>query len=107
MGWGFTDHSWLQNKGSEEVVISPEVKRSHRLHSGGYAVSKLVREVRVETLVLRGRQDEILEGKYAEAFARELPGAKLTYIEKCGHPPHLECAGTVRSTSWTLFSSDL
>mmetsp|Transcript_15004 Transcript_15004/g.26628 ORF Transcript_15004/g.26628 Transcript_15004/m.26628 type:complete len:406 (-) Transcript_15004:533-1750(-) len=59
--------------------------------SGGFEPSKKVPQVATETLVLWGRNDEILDPKqYAERFPREMPRARLEWVEACGHCPHLE-----------------
>jgi pimeloyl-ACP methyl ester carboxylesterase len=61
------------------------------MKSGGFAPSKLVSQVPVPTLVLWGRQDTILDGnEFAPKFLETLPTASLTWIEECGHVPHLE-----------------
>jgi pimeloyl-ACP methyl ester carboxylesterase len=61
------------------------------MKSGGFAPSKLVSQVPVPTLVLWGRQDTILDGnEFAPKFLEALPEASLTWIEECGHVPHLE-----------------
>lgn len=61
------------------------------MKSGGFAPSKLVPQVPVQSLVLWGRQDTILDGKeFAQKFIDTLPTASLVWIEECGHVPHLE-----------------
>ncbi|KAG1659785.1 hypothetical protein FOA52_015886 [Chlamydomonas sp. UWO 241] len=62
------------------------------MRSGGYSMSRRIRDVRADTLVLWGRDDEILEGTFAERFPAELPTSRLVYVERCGHTPHLESA---------------
>ena len=60
------------------------------MKSGGYSVSKQIPDINVPTLVLWGRQDEILEPSCAERFEREIPGSRLVWVEDCGHVAHLE-----------------
>jgi len=60
------------------------------MQSGGYAVSRKVGMVPCPTLVVWGRQDEILDPKYAAQFMEVLPDAQLAWIEECGHVPALE-----------------
>ena len=60
------------------------------MQSGGYAVSSKVGMVPCPTLVVWGRQDEILDPKYAAQFMEVLPDAQLAWIEECGHVPALE-----------------
>ncbi len=52
-------------------------------------------QVTVPTMVLWGRNDEILDSKFAERFPKELPGSQLIFVDKCGHSPHLESASFV------------
>jgi pimeloyl-ACP methyl ester carboxylesterase len=74
------------------------------MRSGGYSISSRIQEVQQPTLVLWGRQDEILEPKYAAQFEAALPNGQLQWIEDCGHCAHLEkptevcCKGCVRHT---------
>ncbi len=42
------------------------------------------------TMILWGRQDQILGVKDADRFQHLLPQSKLVWIENCGHVPHLE-----------------
>jgi pimeloyl-ACP methyl ester carboxylesterase len=65
------------------------------MRSGGYSVSHRIKEVTVPTLVLWGRNDEILDAKFAEKFPQELPESRVVFVERCGHSPHLEQAGIV------------
>jgi pimeloyl-ACP methyl ester carboxylesterase len=61
--------------------------------SGGYNfLSKRIADIRVPTLVLWGRQDNILGVKDAARFEQTIPKCKLVWIENCGHVPHLEQA---------------
>jgi pimeloyl-ACP methyl ester carboxylesterase len=54
----------------------------------------------METLVLWGREDKILEPSYAEKFMKELPNARLVWVEKCGHVAHLEQPDFMCQTLW-------
>lgn len=60
------------------------------LKSGGFIVSDKVARVAQATLVLWGRQDEILEPSTALRFENCLPRGQLEWVEDCGHVPHLE-----------------
>lgn len=48
-------------------------------------------EVAVPVDVLWGRSDRLFPAEYAERMTAELPAARLTWIEACGHAPALEC----------------
>lgn len=59
--------------------------------SGGYNfLSNKVSDVMMTTLVIWGRQDKILGTRDAAEFVAQLPQAQLTWIDDCGHVPHLE-----------------
>ena len=58
--------------------------------SGGFSPSQKVAQIEAPSLVLWGRQDEILEKEFAQRFLDTLPDASLQWIEECGHVPHLE-----------------
>lgn len=60
------------------------------MRSGGYAISQRIPEVQVPTLVVWGRQDQILNPKYAAMFQEALPHAELCWLDACGHCGHLE-----------------
>jgi pimeloyl-ACP methyl ester carboxylesterase len=60
------------------------------MRSGGYSISTKIPNVQQPTLVLWGRQDEILEPKYAAQFEAALPNVQLQWVEDCGHCAHLE-----------------
>ncbi len=59
--------------------------------SGGYgSFIKKIKDITQPTLIIWGRQDKILGTKDAAKFAKFIPNNKLTWIEECGHVPHLE-----------------
>ncbi|PSC68832.1 hypothetical protein C2E20_7602 [Micractinium conductrix] len=60
------------------------------MQSGGYAVSARIPTLRLPTLVVWGRNDEILSPDNAQRFIDALPDARLVWIEDCGHCAHLE-----------------
>ena len=61
------------------------------MQSGGFRPKEKVKKIDVPTLVLWGREDGILDGaEFAQKFIETMPDAKLRWIEKCGHVPHLE-----------------
>ena len=60
------------------------------LKSGGFVISDKVPRVSQDTLVVWGRDDRVLEPSTAARFKSTLPKCTLTWIEECGHVPHLE-----------------
>jgi pimeloyl-ACP methyl ester carboxylesterase len=47
-------------------------------------------KIRVPTLVVAGRHDEIMPVEMLEELARGIPGAQLAVIEDCGHMASME-----------------
>ena len=61
--------------------------------SGGYNfLSDRISDLTPDTLIVWGRQDKILGIKDATRFTEILPNATLSWIDQCGHVPHLEQA---------------
>lgn len=61
--------------------------------SGGYTrLGDRIQQISVPTQIVWGRQDKILGTKDALRFAAQIPQAQLSWIEGCGHVPHLEKA---------------
>lgn len=60
--------------------------------SGGYNTLRWehIAHVQQPTLVLWGRNDQIIGTKDAPVFGRTIPGCTLLWLENCGHVPHLE-----------------
>ncbi|MCX7597033.1 MAG: alpha/beta hydrolase, partial [Fischerella sp.] len=60
--------------------------------SGGYTAFRFKKlgEIQQPTLILWGDSDRILGTTDAKRFQRAIPNSKLTWIEDCGHVPHLE-----------------
>lgn len=60
--------------------------------NGGYSLGDRISQVSQPTQILWGRQDRILGTKDAMRFEKTIARAQLTWIENCGHVPHLESA---------------
>lgn len=59
--------------------------------SGGYGCyEEELGQIRAETLILWGKNDQILGIKPASQFQELIPQSKLIWIDDCGHVPHLE-----------------
>jgi pimeloyl-ACP methyl ester carboxylesterase len=52
-------------------------------------------EIRCPTLVVAGREDQIMPVAWLEELARGIPGARLEVIDDCGHMASLEQPGKV------------
>lgn len=60
------------------------------LKSGGFVVSPKVPLVTQNTLIVWGRNDEILPPEFPTKFKEGIQQSELIYLEECGHVPHLE-----------------
>lgn len=58
--------------------------------SGGYNVRELIKQVKQETLVIWGEDDQIIDNKLGVRLHCELPNARIRQIPNCGHLPHVE-----------------
>lgn len=77
------------------------------MQSGGFSPSSKVPKIKSPALVLWGREDGILDGtEFANKFVEELPDAELTWIEECGHVPHLEQPEETATTILNFLKSD-
>jgi len=53
--------------------------------------------IRIPTLILWGREDEIVPVEVGARLHRAIPGSRLRLLERCGHIPHEECPGTAKA----------
>ncbi len=58
--------------------------------SGQYPDSSLIKTVKCPTLVIWGKEDEIVPYYHAEKFIRDIPNSKLVTYSPCGHVPMIE-----------------
>lgn len=59
-------------------------------------LGSILGEIDVPTQLIWGRQDIVTPPSVAEEFARDLPDARLTWLDECGHAPHIELPQCVR-----------
>lgn len=55
-----------------------------------FQVRDFLGEIKIPTLLVWGRQDQITPPEAALEFQRRLPHSRLIFLEHCGHAPHLE-----------------
>uniref|UniRef100_A0A5B6YJS2 AB hydrolase-1 domain-containing protein n=1 Tax=Davidia involucrata TaxID=16924 RepID=A0A5B6YJS2_DAVIN len=60
------------------------------MSSGGYNVSAQIEQVKQKTLIIWGKDDQIISNKLAVRLHCELPNAIIRQIPDCGHIPHVE-----------------
>ena len=51
--------------------------------------------IRAETTIVWGESDRVMPRAVGEAYAREIPGARLLSAPECGHLPQQECPAAV------------
>src|SRR5262249_18973119 len=51
---------------------------------------RIIRAAGVPTLIVWGKQDQLIPPVYAEEYKKLLPAAQVVYIEQCGHDPTIE-----------------
>ena len=54
------------------------------------SLTHLLPRLRVPTLVIWGKEDQIIPLECGERYQRAIPGARLEVLPQCGHNPHLE-----------------
>lgn len=64
------------------VRLGKSAKRDH--------LGEKLHEIRCPTLLMWGKQDIVTPPEVAEEFLRLIPGARLEWIDKCGHAPQIE-----------------
>ena len=104
------DRTWIRRKAAEvfhdaehitdDLVTQVEemlADRDYRRFMLRVAKATRAYNVRAElgrltlpTLIVWGREDRITPTDVAEAFADELPNARLVFIDACGHAPPIE-----------------
>jgi len=60
------------------------------VHESGAGLPALVKEVRVPTLIVWGRDDRWIPVADADLFAAAIPGSRKVVLENCGHVPQEE-----------------
>jgi pimeloyl-ACP methyl ester carboxylesterase len=61
------------------------------MKSGGFTPTRYVSNITIPTLIVWGRQDNILNGnELTPKFLSSIKNSQLCWIEECGHVPHLE-----------------
>jgi pimeloyl-ACP methyl ester carboxylesterase len=53
-------------------------------------LKKRIHRIRVPTLLIWGKEDQIVPPVYAEEFARRIAGARVEIVDQAGHAPQLE-----------------
>lgn len=83
---------WLLDDLVRQVASGP-LSRLMRDLPGlvGHLLVGRLGEIRTPVDLLWGASDRLMTLAYAERLAAQLPAARLTPVERCGHVPQLEC----------------
>lgn len=88
---------WTPTMVIPEEILLPQLKAMEALARVGWnpylhdpKLPERLRRVRAPTLVLWGRQDGIVPPPYAERWAALIRGARVAWIDRCGHLPPVE-----------------
>jgi pimeloyl-ACP methyl ester carboxylesterase len=73
-----------------EKVLGGDPNRIAGLAAGLEDMSKVLPRIKVETLVIWGREDKIAQARIGRLLAGKLARAQLVVIEQAGHEPMLE-----------------
>jgi pimeloyl-ACP methyl ester carboxylesterase len=96
----FYDTSWLSDDALRKIFADKlSVNDGYTVHSilGNPAIASerldnRLGEIRVPTLVVWGKQDNLLPIASGERYAAGIPGARMISFDKCGHVPPIEKA---------------
>jgi pimeloyl-ACP methyl ester carboxylesterase len=53
-------------------------------------LAKRIHRIEAPTLVIWGKQDNLVSSAYAVEFGRLIPRARVEVLDRCGHIPQLE-----------------
>lgn len=82
----YYDTSWLNDGYTVHAILSNPRLDSERIDSR-------LRNIKTPTLVVWGKQDQLITVEGAERYASGIAGAKLVTYDKCGHVPPQEHTG--------------
>lgn len=92
----FYNQSFITDEAVEEVYqsINKRMQVLNLIHAARSAkkdnLLKVLKEIKVPTLLLWGEDDHITTMDVAETFAKHIPNSKLVTIKNCGHAPMIE-----------------
>jgi pimeloyl-ACP methyl ester carboxylesterase len=72
-------------------------------NSNQFIDEQLIKNIKVPTLIIWGKEDIIVSPKYAEKFHQDIQNSELIIYEKCGHVPMLEAPDRVYQDVQTFF----
>ena len=75
----------------DDGAVHALVKTANKLkHDNTDYIAKRLRNITVPTLIIWGRNDEIIPLEFGNRFDADIPNSELAIIDSCGHIPHEE-----------------
>ncbi len=92
----FYNKEFITEEGIKEIadILNNKTARVNLIHSAKSAkrdnLSKLLPQLKAETLLLWGEEDRITDMKVGKSFNDLIPNSKLESCAECGHAPMIE-----------------
>lgn len=93
-------HKFLNNKTEFNSEIKRRLKSITQQNKQGLAnqmhaivnhdITQQLKNITAEALVITGKEDILVSPSESEYLAKNIPNAKLEYLEECGHMPPIE-----------------
>ena len=92
----FNNKKFITDEAVKEIhgILNKRMNVLNLIHAARSAkkdnLLKVLKDIKVPTLLLWGEDDHITTMKVAETFHKNIPNSKLVTIKKCGHAPMIE-----------------
>ncbi len=92
----FYNQQFITDEAVEEIYqsINKRLQVLNLIHAARSAkkdnLLKLLKDIKVPTLLIWGEDDQVTTMDVAETFAKHIPNSKLVTFKKCGHAPMIE-----------------
>jgi pimeloyl-ACP methyl ester carboxylesterase len=70
--------------------------------SGQYPDTAMIKTIKVPTMIVWGKDDEIIPIDHANRFKKDIPHAQLIIYDNCGHVPMMEKTGELKKDFLTF-----
>ncbi len=89
----FVDRVMAMNPSNNRTTIEGIVK--HNASGREKLTVEMLRNIRWNTLIVWGKEDRIIDSRYAKILHENIPGSSLRLIDGAGHTPHVTHPGLV------------
>lgn len=96
MGRVFKSQKFVTDEAVNEIhsILTSRIKTLNLIHAARSAkkdnLLTVLPEIKVPTLLVWGKDDEVTTMQVAETFHKSIPNSKLVTIGDCGHAPMIE-----------------